>query len=102
IVLSQGRPPFLRVFKADHTSTSSKQRNAIPTRVAKATKFTIIFWVLVPAEGNMLKTQKFTIAEIYVPVKRRKTLRTQTVADLAQNMLECGQRSPILVRQDGL
>ena len=49
----------------------------------------------------MLKTQKFTIADIYVPVKRRKTLDSKTVADLAQNILEHGQQSPILVRQDG-
>jgi sulfiredoxin len=49
----------------------------------------------------MLKTQKFTIADIYVPVKRRKMLDPKTVADLAQNILEHGQQSPILVRQDG-
>jgi sulfiredoxin len=49
----------------------------------------------------MLKTQKFTIADIYVPVERRKTLNAKSVADLAQNVLERGQQSPILVRQDG-
>jgi len=49
----------------------------------------------------MLKTQKFTIADIYVPVKRRKALNAKMVADLAQNILERGQQSPILVRQDG-
>src|SRR6201985_2895623 len=49
----------------------------------------------------MLKTQKFTIADIYVPVKRRKALNAKMVADLAQNILERGQRSPILVRKDG-
>jgi sulfiredoxin len=49
----------------------------------------------------MLKTQKFTIADIYVPVKRRKTLNAQTVAEIAASMLEVGQQSPILVRQDG-
>ena len=46
----------------------------------------------------MLKTQKFTIADIYVPVKRRKTLDSNTVAEIANSMLEVGQQSPILVR----
>ena len=49
----------------------------------------------------MLKTQKFAIADIYVPVKRRKTLNATTVAALAENLLQSGQQTPILVRQDG-
>ena len=40
------------------------------------------------------------IDEIYVPVKRRKTLNKQTVAEIAEDMLEKGQLSPILVRRD--
>ena len=49
----------------------------------------------------MLKIQKFAIDDIYVPVKRRKTLNPDTVGELAASMLEVGQQSPILVRQDG-
>ena len=49
----------------------------------------------------MLKREKFPIADIYVPVKRRATLKPATVQELAQSMLENGQQTPILVRRDG-
>ena len=49
----------------------------------------------------MMKREKFSIAEIYVPVKRRATLKPATVQELAQSMLEIGQQTPILVRRDG-
>jgi sulfiredoxin len=49
----------------------------------------------------MMKREKFTIADIYVPVKRRATLKPETVQELAQSILETGQQSPILVRRDG-
>ena len=49
----------------------------------------------------MLKTQNFEIANIYVPTKRRATLKPATVQELAASMLEVGQQTPILVRQDG-
>jgi sulfiredoxin len=49
----------------------------------------------------MMKREKFPIAEIYVPVKRRATLKPATVQELAQSMLEVGQQTPILVRRDG-
>jgi ParB-like chromosome segregation protein Spo0J len=49
----------------------------------------------------MMKREAFEIANIYVPVKRRATLDTKTVADIAKSMLEVGQQTPILVRQDG-
>jgi len=49
----------------------------------------------------MLKNQVFAIEQIYVPVKRRKTLDPKTVQAIAESMLESGQTTPILVRQDG-
>jgi ParB-like chromosome segregation protein Spo0J len=49
----------------------------------------------------MLKREKFAVADIYVPVKRRATLKPETVQEIAQSMLEVGQQTPILVRQDG-
>jgi sulfiredoxin len=49
----------------------------------------------------MLKMEKFPIADIYVPVKRRATLNPKTVHDLAENILENGQQTPVLVRRDG-
>ena len=49
----------------------------------------------------MLKRESFKIADIYVPVKRRATLKPSTVQELAQDMLVNGQKTPILVRRDG-
>jgi sulfiredoxin len=49
----------------------------------------------------MMRREKFAIAHIYVPVKRRATLQPQTVQKIAQSMLEVGQTTPILVRRDG-
>ena len=49
----------------------------------------------------MMKREKFAIADIYVPIKRRATLKPETVQELAQSILETGQQTPILVRRDG-
>jgi ParB-like chromosome segregation protein Spo0J len=49
----------------------------------------------------MMKRETIAIADIYVPVKRRATLKPATVADIAASMLEVGQQTPILVRRDG-
>ncbi len=45
--------------------------------------------------------QIFRIEDIYVPVKRRRTLDPVTVNAIAESMLEEGQRTPIMVRRDG-
>ena len=45
--------------------------------------------------------QTFRIEDIYVPVKRRRTLDPVSVNTIAESMLEEGQRVPILVRRDG-
>ena len=50
---------------------------------------------------TMMKRESFRIADIYVPVKRRATLKPATVQELAQSMLENGQQTPVLVRRDG-
>jgi sulfiredoxin len=49
----------------------------------------------------MMKREKFAIASIYVPQKRRATLKPDTVKEIAESMLQVGQQTPILVRQDG-
>jgi sulfiredoxin len=41
------------------------------------------------------------IDDIYVPVKRRKTLDLEVVNEIAESMLQNGQLMPILVRRDG-
>jgi ParB-like chromosome segregation protein Spo0J len=49
----------------------------------------------------MLQDQTFRIAQIYVPVKWQRTLDTKVVNEIAESMLEVGQLTPILVREDG-
>jgi ParB-like chromosome segregation protein Spo0J len=49
----------------------------------------------------MMKREMIPIADVYVPVKRRATLKPTTVEELAQDILENGQKTPILVRRDG-
>jgi sulfiredoxin len=49
----------------------------------------------------MMRREKFAIANIYVPVKRRATLKPEVVQEIAQSMLDVGQQCPILVRRDG-
>jgi sulfiredoxin len=48
-----------------------------------------------------MRREKFAIANIYVPVKRRATLKPETVRQIAESMLEIGQQVPIQVRRDG-
>ena len=49
----------------------------------------------------MMKRETFAIANIYVPVKRRATLDPKKAQAIADSMLQVGQQTPILVRQDG-
>jgi len=46
------------------------------------------------------KPESFPIDKIYVPVKRRKTLKPDVVQEIAESMLEIGQQTPIVVRPD--
>jgi ParB-like chromosome segregation protein Spo0J len=48
-----------------------------------------------------MKRETLAIATIYVPVKRRATLKPEIVAEIAESMLQVGQQTPILVRRDG-
>lgn len=41
------------------------------------------------------------IAEVYVPVKRRRALNPRTVEETAESILETGKQPPITVRWDG-
>ena len=49
----------------------------------------------------MMKRETFAIANIYVPAKRRATLDPKKAQEIAESMLQVGQQTPILVRQDG-
>ena len=48
----------------------------------------------------MLETNVIRLDEIYIPVKRRKTLDPAKVEALAERIIEDGQRTPIQVRPD--
>lgn len=47
-----------------------------------------------------MQDKTLKIDEVYVPVKRRKTLNMKVVNEIAESMLEEGQLTPILVRPD--
>ncbi len=47
----------------------------------------------------LMKDQILKIEDIHVPVKRQKTLDPKVVNEIAESMLEEGQRTPIWVRQ---
>jgi ParB-like chromosome segregation protein Spo0J len=49
----------------------------------------------------MMKRKMITIADIYVPIKRRATLDHKRVDEIATSILEKGLQAPILVRADG-
>ena len=49
----------------------------------------------------MLKTKALSIANIYVPAKRRTTIDLTKVEKIAESILQSGQKTPILVREDG-
>jgi ParB-like chromosome segregation protein Spo0J len=46
------------------------------------------------------KSESFSIAQIYVPMKRRGAVSPQLVRELAESILQIGQQTPILVRRD--
>jgi len=49
----------------------------------------------------LMEDQILKIEDIYVPVKRQKTLNPKVVNEIAESMLEKGQLTPIWVRRDG-
>ena len=49
----------------------------------------------------MLERKPYAIVQVYVPVKRAKTLDPEKVMRLAEDILENGQRAPIQLRKDG-
>jgi sulfiredoxin len=49
----------------------------------------------------MMKSERFAIANINVPAKRRATFDPKKAQEIAESILQIGQQVPILVRQDG-
>ena len=51
-------------------------------------------------QNHLKQTQTVSINDVYVPVKRKKTLELSRVDIIAESILEEGQKTPIQVRQD--
>ena len=49
----------------------------------------------------MMRSQTIPIASVRVPAKRKRTLEATKVEEIASDMLENGQTTPIQVRADG-
>lgn len=49
----------------------------------------------------MPKPEDFPIEKIFVPTKQKKAIKPETVAEIAESMLDIGQQTPISVRRDG-
>ncbi|WP_439363190.1 ParB N-terminal domain-containing protein [Bradyrhizobium sp. DASA03005] len=49
----------------------------------------------------MPKPESFPIEKIFVPTKQKKTINPETVAEIAESILEIGQQAPISVWRDG-
>ena len=49
---------------------------------------------------SMLKSVFLNIEDIYIPAKRRNALEQDKVEELAESILEEGQKVPIQVRRD--
>ena len=55
----------------------------------------------IPSGTYNAEARKIFDREHLRPIKRRATLKPETVQEIAQSMLEVGQQVPILVRRDG-
>jgi len=49
----------------------------------------------------MPKPESFPIEKIFVPTKLKKSLKPETVAEIAESILDIGQQTPISIRLDG-
>ncbi len=48
-----------------------------------------------------METHAIPVADVYIPAKRRRDLDAAKVEELAESMMEEGQKVPIQVRKDG-
>lgn len=49
----------------------------------------------------MPKPESFPIEKIFVPTKQKKAIKPETVAEVAESIMEIGQQEPISIRLDG-
>ena len=50
-------------------------------------------------EDHLKATRKVAVDDVYVPVKRKKTLEPDKIKSIAESILDEGQKTPIQVRQ---
>ncbi len=53
------------------------------------------------SDSHLMKSHTVNIADVYVPTARRKTLDPAKAEEIAESMIEEGQKTPIQVRKDG-
>lgn len=49
----------------------------------------------------MSKPESFPIEKIFVSTKQKKAIKPETVAEVAESIMEIGQQEPISIRRDG-
>ena len=49
---------------------------------------------------HLKATRKIAVDDVYVPVKRKKSLEPTKIDAIAESMIDEGQKTPIQVRQD--
>ena len=51
-------------------------------------------------EDHLKATRKVAVEDVYIPVKRKKSLEPKKIEAIAESMIDEGQKTPIQVRQD--
>ncbi len=52
-------------------------------------------------DAHLMKSHTVKIVDVYVPAARRKTLDLAKTEQIAEDIIEEGQKTPIQVRKDG-
>ena len=51
-------------------------------------------------EDHLKATRNVAVEDVYIPVKRKKSLEPKKIEAIAESMIDEGQKTPIQVRQD--
>ena len=62
---------------------------------------TLAYWPQLKHDLGMLEKHSIAIADVRVPLKRKKTLDEAKVQKIAESIIDDGQLTPIQVRADG-
>ena len=51
-------------------------------------------------QDHLKATRNVAVEDVYIPVKRKKSLEPKKIEAIAESMIDEGQKTPIQVRQD--